>query len=510
MESGSCRACSRTENFRRFSLYAVAEATQEVIAMMILETSNIQVSTADGLPQHICSDCLIALSLAYSFRQQCHRADAKFRGIHGRVSHLTVVGEQQSHQLPENRSSHTQNTDTFEIIIPKEEVDPDDHHHGYNEYNSSSNHASQWANPNTHQSVGGGAMTVVHNVSEPYFGGAFAGRISEPSDADDSNLVQPMKVTPEMAEFTALGQNTLKQESLSSEESPKGRKRQLTKKQNTKTSQQEKGQHNPKDGPKTWSAETMDSALEAIKNGMSYYKASCSFEIPIATLYWTAQRQGVKSQQAEFNKSYKEQQLPTALEAIKAGLSVTKASTKFNIPPSTLRRHIGYHGIKINSPEPTWTEEQMSEAFEAIQGGMNWKSASMKYNIPYATLIKRGKRCGISYPDQKKPHEQMSEALKAIQDGMSYRKARTVFNIPHGTLYQHARASGINHPKATATNAKNDNTDKSMGMALEASPSSSNEGHEHSVDASESSSSHHTTSDVKIKIEKDVDETNSS
>lgn len=42
MES-CCRACSRSDDFRRFSLYAVAEVSQEVIANMIRDTSDTQV-----------------------------------------------------------------------------------------------------------------------------------------------------------------------------------------------------------------------------------------------------------------------------------------------------------------------------------------------------------------------------------------------------------------------------------------------------------------------------------
>nr|XP_029720173.1 uncharacterized protein LOC109398328 [Aedes albopictus] len=117
MEAGHCRTCSGSENFRPFSLYAVAEVTQEVIANMLLDVIGVQVSAEDGLPQHICSDCLIALSLAYTFRKQCYRADAKYRENCEKVSAFPTV----------DKLHHAHDDSQFNGIVPKEEVDIDDY-----------------------------------------------------------------------------------------------------------------------------------------------------------------------------------------------------------------------------------------------------------------------------------------------------------------------------------------------------------------------------------------------
>lgn len=443
---GCCRVCSRKDSFRPFSLYAVAETTQEVIANMILDISNIQVTTEDGLPQQICPDCLIALSLAYSFRKQCHHADAKFRNENGKLSSLQTAEKQ-------NQPSPTLNEGSFAII--KEEVDLND----YDEYSNPSSHGSQWVTQNPHP-IGEGPMTVVHNIGEHFYNEANNERFaSNANDNDGNSMLQPM----DMGKWADLEQNDVQNKVPDPNSFGQSFKRQKL----SGTGEQE--QPNETEPTKTWNTHQMNDALKLIKDGMSFYKASNTFKIPIATLYWTAQRQGIKSQQPEFNKSYKEHHMTTALEAIKAGLSVTKASLQFNISPSTLRRHIGQHGIKIQSPEPTWTEEQMQEALALIRGGMNWKSAATKYNIPYATLMKRGKRCGLSCPEPKHAsQEQLNEALKAVQEGMSFRKAEAVFNIPHGTIYHHAKVNGINRSKDTIRSLKNGYTKEQMDCALKA------------------------------------------
>ncbi|XP_055601293.1 uncharacterized protein LOC129750096 [Uranotaenia lowii] len=135
-----CRLCLRSDEFRRFPLYAVAEVSQEVIANMITSCSDSQVSTEDGLPQQICPDCLITLCLANSFRKMCRRSEAKFRECYdGRSQYPSAElghssqqqshsGHQQSHAQPfahRSSQSHSQEDASFETTIPtiKEEVE---------------------------------------------------------------------------------------------------------------------------------------------------------------------------------------------------------------------------------------------------------------------------------------------------------------------------------------------------------------------------------------------------
>ncbi|XP_055639495.1 zinc finger protein 594-like [Toxorhynchites rutilus septentrionalis] len=154
---GWCRVCSRNDDFRRFPLFAVAEVSQEVIANMITSCTDTQVSSEDGLPQQICPDCLIALSLSFSFRKLCRRSDAKFRESYdGR----TLLQPQDSHA---RRSQSQVNDDNTFDIVPtiKEEVE-------FYDYECSlPPQEDQWViqNPRT---IGEGAMTVVHSTGQYY------------------------------------------------------------------------------------------------------------------------------------------------------------------------------------------------------------------------------------------------------------------------------------------------------------------------------------------------------
>lgn len=159
-----CRICSRNDDFRRFPLFSVADVSQEVIAKMITSCTDTQVSSEDGLPQQICPDCLITLSLAYSFRRLCRRTDAKFRETFeprepSAAEHM-VGGSQ-----PPRRSQSQVGEDgavTYEPVpVIKEEVE-------FYEYECSAPPLEdQWViqNPRTIQEGGGGMMTVLHGVS---------------------------------------------------------------------------------------------------------------------------------------------------------------------------------------------------------------------------------------------------------------------------------------------------------------------------------------------------------
>nr|XP_019561401.2 zinc finger protein Xfin-like isoform X1 [Aedes albopictus] len=220
MES-CCRACSRSDDFRRFSLYAVAEVSQEVIANMIRDTSDTQVSTEDGLPQQICPDCLMTLSLAYSFRKQCRRSDAKFREYWGGRTPSQSVDQQQhqqqqqphqqsqQHQLPRRSQSHVPDEGSFEAVATtiKEEVDIYDYEYSV----PSGGHDNQWViqNPRT---IGEGAMTVVHNTGGQYYDEAAAaaaiaaGETGGSADRDGHSMIHPMDDPSEMGESSGLGQ----------------------------------------------------------------------------------------------------------------------------------------------------------------------------------------------------------------------------------------------------------------------------------------------------------------
>ncbi|XP_058453273.1 zinc finger protein Xfin-like [Malaya genurostris] len=154
-----CRICSRSDDFRRFPLFAVAEVSQEVIANMITSCTDTHVSGEDGLPQQICPDCLITLSLAYSFRRLCRRSDAKFRECF-RERTPSQTADHQQQQLSQMSQSHDDST--YENITAiKEEVE------FYDYECEAPPQENQWViqNPRT---IREGAMTVVHNSGQYY------------------------------------------------------------------------------------------------------------------------------------------------------------------------------------------------------------------------------------------------------------------------------------------------------------------------------------------------------
>jgi hypothetical protein len=87
-----------------------------------------------------------------------------------------------------------------------------------------------------------------------------------------------------------------------------------------------------KGGPKTWSQEDMEQALDALRNhNMSLTKASATYGIPSTTLWQRAPRMGIDTPKKEGpTKSWTEENLNNALEALRTGtISANKASKAY-------------------------------------------------------------------------------------------------------------------------------------------------------------------------------------
>lgn len=149
----------------------------------------------------------------------------------------------------------------------------------------------------------------------------------------------------------------------------------------------EKGQFN---GPKAWTQDDMNSALDALKNqNMSLTKASAIYGIPSTTLWQRAHRLGIETPKKEGGtKSWNEDALQSALEALRSGqISANKASKAFGIPSSTLYKIARREGIRLAAPfnaaPTTWTPEDLERALEAIRAGnTSVQKASAEFGIP--------------------------------------------------------------------------------------------------------------------------------
>uniref|UniRef100_A0A8D8JXB7 Zinc finger protein 263 n=1 Tax=Culex pipiens TaxID=7175 RepID=A0A8D8JXB7_CULPI len=183
-----CRICSRSDEFRRFPLFSVADVSQEVIAKMITSCTDTLVSSEDGLPQQICPDCLITLSLAYSFRRLCRRTDAKFRETfdpRAPAEHMATGGSQprrSQSQVGLDESGGGGGVVYDSVPVIKEEVE-------FYEYECSAPPPpppeDQWViqNPRTIHEATAGAMTVLHNPGGQYQ--EEGGGVGEQPDVDD-------------------------------------------------------------------------------------------------------------------------------------------------------------------------------------------------------------------------------------------------------------------------------------------------------------------------------------
>ncbi|XP_044735223.1 broad-complex core protein-like isoform X2 [Chrysoperla carnea] len=200
-------------------------------------------------------------------------------------------------------------------------------------------------------------------------------------------------------------------------------------------------------GPKTWSQEDMELALDALRNhNMSLTKASATYGIPSTTLWQRAHRLGIDTPKKEGpTKSWTEDSLNSALEALRTGtISANKASKAYGIPSSTLYKIARREGIRLAAPfnaaPTTWSPDDLERALESIRSGQtSVQRASTEFGIPTGTLYGRCKREGIELSRSNPTpwsEDAMGEALEAVRVGqMSINQAAIHYNLPYSSLY---------------------------------------------------------------------------
>ncbi|XP_037923492.1 longitudinals lacking protein, isoforms H/M/V isoform X2 [Hermetia illucens] len=230
-------------------------------------------------------------------------------------------------------------------------------------------------------------------------------------------------------------------------------------------------------GPKTWTPEDMNSALEALKNhNMSLTKASVTYGIPSTTLWQRAHRMGIDTPKKEgTTKSWNEEALNNALEALRTGqISANKASKAYGIPSSTLYKIARREGIRLAAPfnaaPTTWTPEDLERALEAIRSGQtSVQKASTEFGIPTGTLYGRCKREGIELSRSNPTpwsEDAMNEALVAVRVGhMSINQAAIHYNLPYSSLYGRFKRGKYDAPTPSGPPANNaTNTSTNMDL----------------------------------------------
>nr|CAD7264859.1 unnamed protein product [Timema shepardi] len=141
-------------------------------------------------------------------------------------------------------------------------------------------------------------------------------RVSDHNVGEDEHTMHTMMITPELLGLipSSSGQSGAQSPSLSSDVSSDAGKCGIM-------------------GPKTWTQEDMELALDALRNhNMSLTKASATYGIPSTTLWQRAHRMGIDTPKKEGpTKSWTEENLNSALEALRTGsISANKASKAYD------------------------------------------------------------------------------------------------------------------------------------------------------------------------------------
>jgi len=197
---------------------------------------------------------------------------------------------------------------------------------------------------------------------------------------------------------------------------------------------------------KTYTKRDMNLALEALRSKkLSLSRASEIYGIPPTTLWQRANRMGIPTPKKETaTKSWTDEDLQSALEALrKKEISANKASKVYKIPSSTLYKIARKEGIELAQPfnavATTWNQEDLNTALEAIRGGMPVQKAATEFGIPSGTLYGRCKKVGIELSKNTQVHwseDDMNHALDSVRTGhMSINQAAIHYHLPYSSLY---------------------------------------------------------------------------
>ncbi|KAJ8983778.1 hypothetical protein NQ317_000338 [Molorchus minor] len=87
-----CRTCLSTENDMR-SIFSIDQSVGETMKLfeMLMSCASVQVMENDGLPSHVCLQCVHYITRAYYFKQLCERSENTLRELLGRPPIQTLL-----------------------------------------------------------------------------------------------------------------------------------------------------------------------------------------------------------------------------------------------------------------------------------------------------------------------------------------------------------------------------------------------------------------------------------
>ncbi|XP_043586572.1 uncharacterized protein LOC122569498 isoform X2 [Bombus pyrosoma] len=139
-------------------------------------------------------------------------------------------------------------------------------------------------------------------------------------------------------------------------------------------------------------------------------------------------------------RDYSEDMLTAAINDLKAGQTLIEASTKHNIPRSTLYMRAKALGIHLNASRNEYPAECMKAAINAVIGGSSLQHASELFSIPKTVLWRRIQKEGyqILRSEMKRSYgsDKREAAVKALERGENLTKVALEFKIPKTTLFR--------------------------------------------------------------------------
>ncbi|XP_076685560.1 uncharacterized protein LOC143377765 [Andrena cerasifolii] len=139
-------------------------------------------------------------------------------------------------------------------------------------------------------------------------------------------------------------------------------------------------------------------------------------------------------------RDYNDDMLASAITDLKLGQTLIEASTKHNIPRSTLYMRAKALGIHFNASRNEYPAECVKAAINAVIGGTSLQHASEMFSIPKTVLWRRIQKEGyqILRSEMRRSYDsdKREAAVKALERGENLTKVALEFKIPKTTLFR--------------------------------------------------------------------------
>lgn len=126
-----------------------------------------------------------------------------------------------------------------------------------------------------------------------------------------------------------------------------------------------------------------------------------------------------------------EEEMSTALNALKSNMTLNGASVTYGIPKTTIAQRAKRMGIQLGIGRRSWIEKDMESAIDALRSKkITAIQASKSFGIPYDTLLKRLHQLGIKTARMEVQHIptrkiSLEEALIALNKSQTTDKLGT-------------------------------------------------------------------------------------